>query len=196
VLGIDVDPVRPPYTLPNCHFKEMDASKPWKLDQMFDLIHMRMVGELPNGKRQLFDELFEHLNPGGWIEVTEWLVKFQSPNHSLDKFNLWNNAFRHGLRKLGSSPFWALGWKSIMQDKGCINVTERKYPVPVNPWAPGKRLQKQGAMMEENVSTFLEGATMPVFTGALGWTEEQVKALLGGLKREVADTNVHVFLTL
>ncbi|KAI0130247.1 hypothetical protein BJ170DRAFT_619313 [Xylariales sp. AK1849] len=196
VLGIDVDPVKPPFHLPNCSFEMMDASKPWTLDHTFDFVHMRMVGELANGKHASFNEIYEHLNPGGWVEITEWIVKFQSPNHSLDKFNLWNHNFHLGLRRFGSSPSWALGWRSVMQEKGCQHVTERKYAVPVNAWPPGKRLQKQGNMMAENVQTFIEGATMPVFTGALGWTQEDVQELVASLRKEVADTNVHAFLTL
>lgn len=196
VIGIDVDPVTPPYMLPNCRFEVVDASQPWSFDQTFDFIHMRMVGELPSGKHSLFETMYEHLMPGGWIEITEWLVKFQSPNHSLNLFNIWNKNFKRGLKKFGSSPAWALQWKAIMKNKGCLHITERRYPVPLNAWAPSKRLQKQGDMMAENVQTFLEGATMPVFTGALGWSHEQVQELLTGLKREIADTNVHGFLTL
>jgi hypothetical protein len=196
IVGIDVDPVKPPYMLPNCRFEVVDASQPWSFDHSFDFIHMRMVGELPNGKHKLFETMYEHLVPGGWIEITEWLVKFQSGNHSLNMFNIWNKNFKRGLKKFGSSPYWALQWKAIMQDKGCLHVTERRYPVPLNPWAPGKRLQKQGEMMAENVQTFLEGATMPVFTGALGWSHEQVQELLAALRREVEDTEVHGFLTL
>ncbi|KAK6193107.1 hypothetical protein LQW54_012786 [Pestalotiopsis sp. IQ-011] len=196
VLGVDVDPVKPPYMLPNCRFDLVDASQPWSFDQNFDFIHMRMVGELPNGKNKLFETMYEHLMPGGWIEITEWLVKFQSGNHSLNMFNIWNKNFKRGLKKFGSSPYWALGWKPIMQDKGCLHVTERRYPVPLNPWAPGKRLQKQGEMMAENVQTFLEGATMPIFTGALGWSHDQVQELLSALRKEVADTDVHGYLTL
>ncbi|KAI1846290.1 hypothetical protein JX265_010877 [Neoarthrinium moseri] len=187
VLGIDVDPVRAPYHLPNCRFEVSDASQPWNYGGTFDFIHMRMVGELPIGKQKLFDTIYDHLKPGGWVEITEWLIKFQSPNHSLDKFNVWNHAFKKGLRTFGTTPMYQLAWKPIMEAKGCNNVTERKYPVPINPWPPGKRLQKQGSMMAENVQTFLEGATLPVFTGALGWPENQVRELLAGLKREVAD---------
>ncbi|KAK9769831.1 hypothetical protein SCAR479_13484 [Seiridium cardinale] len=196
ILGIDVEPVRPPYLLPNCRFETIDASQPWSFDHTFDFIHMRMVGELPNGKHKLFETMWEHLMPGGWIEITEWIVKFQSPNHSLNMFNIWNKNFKRGLRKFGSSPNWALQWKAIMQDRGCLNVQERRHPVPLNPWPPGQRLQKQGQMMAENVQAFLEGATMPVFTGALGWTHDQVQELLAALRKEVVDTEVHGFLTL
>ncbi|KAK6079509.1 hypothetical protein SCUP234_05678 [Seiridium cupressi] len=196
ILGIDVEPVRPPYLLPNCRFETIDASQPWSFDHTFDFIHMRMVGELPNGKHKLFETMWEHLMPGGWIEITEWIVKFQSPNHSLNMFNIWNKNFKRGMRKFGSSPNWALQWKAIMQDRGCLNVQERRHPVPLNPWPPGQRLQRQGQMMAENVQTFLEGATMPVFTGALGWTHDQVQELLAALRKEVVDTEVHGFLTL
>lgn len=41
MLGIDVDPVKPPYMLPNCRFDLVDASQPWSFDQNFDFIHMR-----------------------------------------------------------------------------------------------------------------------------------------------------------
>lgn len=196
MLGIDVDPVRPPYNLPNCKFRVQDASEPWDFEETFDFIHVRMLGELPIGKAMLLDWMYDHLSPGGWIEITEWLVKFQSPNHSLHHFNTWNENFRRGLRTFGTTPEWSLMWRPFMEKKGAAHVVERKHPVPLNPWAPGKRLQRQGAMMAENVQTFLEGATMPIFTGALGWPAEKVQRLLASLRQEIEDVGVHGFLTL
>ncbi|KAI1839523.1 hypothetical protein JX266_014267 [Neoarthrinium moseri] len=94
VLGVDVDPVRASYHLPNCRFEVSDASQPWNYGGTFDFIHMRMGGELPIGKHKPFETIYEHLKPGVWVEITEWLIKFQSPKHSLDKFNIWNHAFK------------------------------------------------------------------------------------------------------
>lgn len=196
MLGIDVDPVRPPYNLPNCQFRVQDASEPWDSEETFDFIHVRMLGELPIGKTMMLDWMWDHLNPGGWIEITEWLVKFQSPNHTLRHFNTWNENFRRGLSTFGTSPEWSLMWRPAMEKKGAVHINERKHPVPLNPWAPGKRLQRQGAMMVENVQAFLEGATMPIFTGALGWSAEKVQRLLANLRDETEDVNVHGFIIL
>jgi trans-aconitate methyltransferase len=95
VIGIDLEPIRPPYKLPNCDFQTMDATEPWNFSEKFDLIHVRLVGELP-AVDHLFKSIYDSLNPGGWVECTEWYLRLQSPDHSADGTALlrWNSLLR------------------------------------------------------------------------------------------------------
>ncbi|POS77701.1 hypothetical protein DHEL01_v203906 [Diaporthe helianthi] len=42
VLGIDLEPVKPPYLVSNCHFQIRDATGDWDLNTTFDLVHARL----------------------------------------------------------------------------------------------------------------------------------------------------------
>jgi hypothetical protein len=75
----------------------MDVSQDWDLDTKFDLIHVRMLGDFAE-KEKLLQACFDHLNPGGWVELTEWIVDLQSPNRSLEgtAFKRWNELLAEG----------------------------------------------------------------------------------------------------
>ncbi|RFU24243.1 hypothetical protein B7463_g12096, partial [Scytalidium lignicola] len=195
VLGIDLEKVQPAYTVPNCRFQVMDVLEDWNLDTPFDFVHVRMLGDLSE-KGRLVQTIFDNLNPGGWVEFTEWIVLLQSPNHSFEgtAFHRWNQHLR--LRKLGSSLFYPTEYKALLQDAGFEGISETKNGAPTNACYPGKRLQKVGTMMTANWKAILEPLTMPVFTGALGWTPEQVKSLLLEVRNEIDDTRYHSFMTL
>lgn len=68
--------------------------------------------------------------------------------------------------------------------------------VPVNPWPPGKQLKKIGDMMLTNINIILEPISVPVFMGILGWSRDELDLLLTEVRKEVADTNMHAFMTL
>ncbi|GAW21702.1 hypothetical protein ANO14919_112260 [Xylariales sp. No.14919] len=196
VLGIDIDPVRRPFNLPNCKFQVVDFNKPWSYDFMFDFIHLRHLGGLP--KKDVVTSIYDNLSPGGWAEFTEWVVSIQSTRNSFieTSFYKWLRYWKLGLKKMGQTVYYPLQYKKLLTETGFKNVTERKYAVPVNPWPPGKQLQRIGTMMAMNINTILEPMSMPVFTEVLGWNPDAVQSLLAEVRREIADVDMHAYMTL
>ncbi|KAI3395543.1 hypothetical protein diail_1205 [Diaporthe ilicicola] len=214
VLGIDLEPVKPPYLVSNCHFQIRDATEDWDLSTTFDLIHARMLGDLPE-KERLVQSVYDNLNPGGWAEFTEWIVLLQSPNHSFENtsFHKWNQLMSRGkfppqtipsfansdfigLKDLGSSLFYPTQYKPLLEKVGFESITETKYGAPTNACYPGKKLQKIGNMMTQNWNTIIEPLTLSIFIDGLGWSADDVKKLLLNVKREIPDTRYHSFMTL
>ncbi|KAI1101772.1 S-adenosyl-L-methionine-dependent methyltransferase [Jackrogersella minutella] len=98
VLGIDLNPVPPPpFIVPNCHFAVADVYDEWKWGRSFDFIHVRSLGE-PADKLRLFKLLYDHLAPGGWVEMQEWILHAQSSDRSLEgtAFQKWNKLMAEG----------------------------------------------------------------------------------------------------
>ncbi|KAI0010235.1 S-adenosyl-L-methionine-dependent methyltransferase [Xylariaceae sp. FL0662B] len=195
VLGVDIDPVRPSFTLPNCCFQVHDFTK-WHPDQKFDFIHMRMIGGLPS--KEVFKSIYDSLNPGGWAEFTEWIVILQSSDHSLEGSSIlkWNRLLCQALEKLGISDLYPLEYKPRLQEQGFQEVHERKYAVPINTWPPGKKIKKVGAMMTSNFLTVIDALSAPLMTGTLGWSHRRLESLLNEVRKEVSDTRIHSFVTL
>lgn len=197
VLGIDIDPIKPTVNLPNYRFQVANFEDKWAYDAKFDFIHLRHLGDLPS--REVIASIYENLSPGGWAEFTEWVVSMQSTNNnSFVETSLykWLSYWKSGLKKDGRTVHYPLQYKSLLSEMGFRNVTERKYAVPVNPWPPGKQLQKIGDMMATNLNIILEPISMPVFMGILGWSRDQLDSLLHEVRKEIADTNLHAFMTL
>ncbi|KKY36152.1 putative methyltransferase domain-containing protein [Diaporthe ampelina] len=214
VLGIDLEPVKPPYLVSNCHFQIRDATEDWDLNTTFDFVHARMLGDLPE-KQRLVQAVYDNLNPGGWAEFTEWIVLLQSPNHSFENtsFHKWNKLMSRGkflpqavtsfansdfigLKDLGSSLYYPTQYKPLLEKAGFENITVTKYGAPTNACYPGKKLQKIGTMMTKNWSTIIEPLTLSVFIDGLGWSADDVKKFLLNVKREIPDTRYHSFMTL
>lgn len=100
-----------------------------------------------------------------------------------------------GLQRLGSSVFFPLQYKPVLEQAGFVQIEERKHASPNNACYPGKRLQRIGTLMAKMWLDVLEPISVPVF-GALGWTPSQLSALLKEVYKEVGDTKYHSYMTL
>ncbi|KAI1634786.1 S-adenosyl-L-methionine-dependent methyltransferase [Biscogniauxia mediterranea] len=196
VLGIDLERVHPEYELPNCRFQVFDFTERWMFGS-FDFIHLRMLGSLPSD--EVLNSIYDNLNPGGWAEFTEWIVILQSPDHSIDHtaFYKWNRYIQKGKTIcLIKSLYHAADYKNVLRKAGFVNITERKYAVPVNTWPPGKQLQRIGTMMTTNYMTIIEALSLPIFTEILGWSRQAFDSLLVDVKKDIGDPRIHSFMTL
>ncbi|KAI1108930.1 S-adenosyl-L-methionine-dependent methyltransferase [Nemania sp. NC0429] len=196
VLGVDVEPIKPPFGLPNCHFQVTNFEKRWSYDLKFDLIHLRHLGHLPS--QDALASVYENLSPGGWAEFTEWIVAIQSTQKSFTEtsFYKWWRYWRKGLKEIEQTVYYPLQYKRLLLDAGFKNVTERKYAVPVNAWAPGKQLQRIGSMMAMNINTIIEPLSVPIFVKVLGWSPDALQSLLAEVRAEIADVKMHAYMTL
>ncbi|KAK2738101.1 methyltransferase domain-containing protein [Colletotrichum kahawae] len=175
----------------------MDATADWNLNRQFDFIHVRMLGDVSE-KEQLIKSVYDHLNPGGWAEFTEWIAILQSPNRSLEgsAFHKWNLLLRQGLQNMGRSLHYPNHYQPILEKAGFERMKITKHAAPTNSCYPGKKCQRFGAMMTKNWNAIIEPLSVPVFTIGLGWTEPQVLALVKDVREEIGDTNYHSFMTL
>ncbi|KAF4502376.1 hypothetical protein FAGAP_1389 [Fusarium agapanthi] len=199
VLGVDIEPVHPPYTKSNCSFKTFDITHDWDIFNggNFDFIHVRQIGDIGD-KKKLIQSAFDNLRPGGWVEFTEWIAILQSPNHSLNgtEFRRWNDLMEQGMRNFGTTLKYPEKFKPFLQEAGFERVIETRHGAPTNACYPGKKLQRIGHLMTQNWLFILEPLTMPVFTQGLGWSPEQVKMFLADVKKEIGNTKYHSFMTL
>ncbi|KAK6850759.1 hypothetical protein PG987_000393 [Apiospora arundinis] len=199
IVGIDVDPVVPPFTLSNCSFETVDITKPWPFETKFDYIHARGVPDFPpNTREAVFDSMWDHLNPGGWIECTNWVMRLQSADRSTEgtRCQQWFRAIEKGVGAMGGSLHFPIEWQRLMTARGCRNVQVRKYPVPLNTWPPSERLQKIGSMMTENILSVVDTVTNTVLGGALRWSKEDCDTIISDFHKELPDPSYHPFIIL
>lgn len=199
MLGTDLSPIQPDYVPPNCRFEIDDVEDEWAFTYKFDYIHGRYL--LPFIKKDwahVFRSIYDALNPGGWVEFQETIIYFQAIDGTLEGTALqrWNALLLEGIRKLGRSATEALRCKSWMATAGFVNLGEKKFAVPMNPWAKGEDQKALGAMQMANNLEGVDGLTMAVFTRALGWEPARVEQLLVDVKRDMADRSIHAYLTM
>ncbi|KAK1676403.1 S-adenosyl-L-methionine-dependent methyltransferase, partial [Colletotrichum godetiae] len=78
VIGVDISPIQPPWVPTNCKFYFDDVEQPWTFAQEFDFIHIRHLEASIENWPVLYKQAFDHLIPGGFIEIKEFDITTRS----------------------------------------------------------------------------------------------------------------------
>ncbi|KAH8681994.1 methyltransferase domain-containing protein [Xylariales sp. PMI_506] len=195
VLGVDVSPIQPPFVPENCHFEVDDIEDEWVYPHKFDYIHARhMVGSVQEFPK-LLGQAYEHLVPGGTLELQDYFVKLGSADGSLEGTALqrWNLMLLDGVSRAGRSGLGAARYKGWMEAAGFADVQERRFVVPGNAWAKGRGNKTLGTWQMQNILDGLHGISIMLFTRLLGMAVDEVEALLEEVRRDLRNTDIHFY---
>lgn len=108
----------------------------------------------------------------------------------------WITTLTGAADKLGrdSNPGHKLaGW---VRDAGFKNVMHKRFKVPMGMWAKDPALKEIGGYNYAQASQGLEGLTMRLYTGVLGWKEEEIMTLLANVRRDLKNPRIHAMFNL
>ncbi|KAL1847596.1 ATPase [Paecilomyces lecythidis] len=134
IIGTDLSPIQPTWVPPNCRFYVDDVESDWTFppDQKFDFIHGRgMAGGIGNWSR-LYQQAYEHLAPGGWIEMQEYESEAHSDDGTLETTRFirnWQNMINEASTKAGKNFNEAPSQKQRLIDAGFVDVRDDIYKV-------------------------------------------------------------------
>ncbi|KAL1987757.1 hypothetical protein VTN96DRAFT_2597 [Rasamsonia emersonii] len=134
VIGIDLSPIQPSWVPPNCRFEVDDAESEWLFAQRgaFDFIHGRAMSGSIGDWQKLFNQAYDHLRPGGWLELQEYETQATSDDDTIDQavhLKLWQDKINEASQIFGK-PFMACtSHKQRMLDAGFVDVTQDTYKV-------------------------------------------------------------------
>lgn len=140
-----------------------------------------------------------NLHPNGHAEFQDFNLLYYSedgsltPSHALHQ---WISTLCAAASSLNRDPNPGSQLQGWVRDAGFVNVVHKRYRVPIGPWARDATLKEVGGWNLRQVLNGLEGLSMRLYTGVLGWGEEDVRALLGRVRRELADPRVHALFDL
>jgi SAM-dependent methyltransferase len=138
VTGTDLSPIQPSWVPPNLRFVVDDAESPWLYspNRPFDFIHARDLGGAIADWPRLIRQSYEHLRPGGWIELQEFEVMLKSDDDSirlapalcefLDRLTLASEAFHRPMNI-------AEGHRQRLVEAGFEDVRDEVYKVRPSP---------------------------------------------------------------
>ncbi|KAF6804185.1 methyltransferase [Colletotrichum sojae] len=193
VFGIDLSPMQPGWVPPNVKFEIDDVESPW-IDRKYDFIYCRyMTGAIKDWPK-LVQNIYDHLNPGGWVEFYDVDPDFYSPDgtytekHATHK---WVTTLLDTMDSLGQTCRVGTKFEGWVKDAGFQNVQHQKYLVPLGPWAKDPYYQEIGLMNLAQTLEGLDGFTMRIFCGVLGWTKTEAEVLLVEVRNELK--KLHTF---
>ncbi|RPA95921.1 S-adenosyl-L-methionine-dependent methyltransferase [Choiromyces venosus 120613-1] len=204
VIATDLSPIQPKWVPPNLRFEIDDAEDSWTWQkESFDYIHVRgLLGAIKDWPR-LLKQAYDHLRPGGWLEVVEHDYSLQSDDNTYPEdcaIRRWFNLLNEAAGKAGRVVSNIQSIKDDFRTVGFENVGETRHKVPWGPWPKERRKKEQGAWVLMITESGFESFGMALMTRTLGMENIEVSKLCEEAFAELKTKkyhlyNIHYFLT-
>ncbi|KAL9566508.1 hypothetical protein ACKAV7_009423 [Fusarium commune] len=182
--GMDLSPIQPDWVPENAIFvvDDIEHEAGWTYgDETFDYIHIRHTVHSIKDRELLWERIWKHLKPGGYVEIQEFNYIAACDDDSCDGPYAWRdycNYLHEGMLALGTDLHGINHVGHELQETGFENITTKCYKCPVGPWAKKKRLQECGHVLRDVVMLSLHGLSRKPLRDGLGWTLIQIEMFL------------------
>lgn len=105
-----------------------------------------------------FARIFEHLVPGGWVELSEQEQDGRSDDGSLEGSALrkWFDIYISLAPKAGLKFVTDVQLKEMLKEAGFVDVSVTTLKMPWGPWAKGRRMKELGLIANAVTETSFE----------------------------------------
>ncbi|KAI5778079.1 S-adenosyl-L-methionine-dependent methyltransferase [Geopyxis carbonaria] len=197
VTGVDLSPIQPCWTFPNCAFEVDDVELEWTYPpNRFDLIYCRSMSQSIREWPELMKSFFRHTKPGGYTEFCEIRNHIQSDDDSLkpdsalaEFFDKW----RQAAEKANVPTLEDTDFVRLLKEAGFVDITVRVSKQPTNPWPKDKVLKQAGRYMMVNTESAFVAYGMAVLTRWLGMSEAEVHDLCERARRDSCNPDIHAY---
>jgi len=199
VIGTDFSPIQPGWVPPNLEFVIDDAEAEWT-GHKYDYVHIRMLAGSIMDWDRLLAQAFAHLNPGGWIELTEFEVWMYSYNDSLEldgpNIMKWQASLSDASQMIGKSFAVAVHLREWVEKAGFENIREDVRKVPCGPWPRDRRLKEIGLYQQQNMLDAASSYGQAHFTRVLGWSADEYAVFSATVRNELRNSKLHLYSNL
>ncbi|PHH74341.1 hypothetical protein CDD83_4581 [Cordyceps sp. RAO-2017] len=196
VTGVDLSPIQPSFVPPNVSFYIDDIEDDWTFTYKFDLVYARMLTASISDWPRFFQQSFENLNPGGWIEILDVHLQLKSDDGTIPEncaVAKWGDYMLEAAAKLNRPLDSMTFYKQQLEAVGFSNVTQNLYKWPTNSWPKDPKFKELGMWTYENLGNGASGLSMALFTRALGWKSEEVEVFLVNVRKQMRDRSIHAY---
>ncbi|KAG5947573.1 hypothetical protein E4U60_002920 [Claviceps pazoutovae] len=196
VTGTDISAIQQVHSLPNLNFVLHDFEKdawPTQCSRDYDYIHLRHTLICFDSTPAVLRRAFELLRPGGWIEFYEPNMTFvrmdKSPLEGT-AYAKWASLIVQVARRGGRDLTKTVHYAAWLREAGFVNVTEKRFGLPMNAWPKDERLKQIGRLSLKNELALVDSLG-PALRKAVH-DEEEAHAIEEGAKSDLQDPNMHV----
>jgi len=182
---------------PNCHFEIDDVENEWLWPKnSFDFIHARDFLLSIRDWPKLVAQCFEHVKPGGYVELQSIYPLAQCDDGSTPESNGLIQFARLALEassNMGTPLDACIHYAKYLRDAGFEGVTERRFKQPSGPWAKDMKMRLIGAFETQNLLQGVSAFSLRMFGRGLGWTREQTEVYLTTFRKDLMDLRYHTY---
>ena len=80
----------------------------------------------------------------------------------------------------------------MLESAGFVDVVERKFALPGNPWPKGDNKKMLGLMQMINISDGLHGFSIHALT-KMGMKVEEIEELIVDVRNDLSNRNIHFY---
>ncbi|KAG9248500.1 S-adenosyl-L-methionine-dependent methyltransferase [Calycina marina] len=196
VIGTDLSLIQPRRaTVPNCEFIREDSEDPWIFPHKFDYIHARAILSCFNDTAAVFQQAFDNLNEGGWIEIQDGLGFITGQDESFEGTALqrWSGLVIDGFAKLGRDLYKSLHYREWLEAAGFTDILELRIPVPCNSWPKDPKFKQVGKWLLLDLHHGMDGIGSKVLPAA-GLTPEEIVLLTTQARKDLTNRSIHAFI--
>lgn len=111
--------------------------------ESFHLINSRLLAEGINKERwgPYVRELRSLLVPGGWLQMLELRMLFQSSNNSIpdnSPLRQWSECYDRAMTMMNKEPRIGSRLQALMVEQGFETVQSNTFDLPIGNWNPGE----------------------------------------------------------
>ncbi|KAK1495787.1 methyltransferase [Colletotrichum abscissum] len=190
VLGIDLSPIQPEWVPPNVKFEIDDVESPWVGNRKYDFVMCRYMVASIKDWPGLIKNIFDHLNPGGWVEFQDVNTQFYSDDNTFSQDSAtarWMAGFARACKGMGRDTGVAPTLASLLRQGGFPSETvhARRVKAPLGPWARDQFYKDLGMMNLILTIDGLEALSLKLFSELLGRTQEEILVETAAVRREL-----------
>ncbi|KAJ5642917.1 uncharacterized protein N7484_005424 [Penicillium longicatenatum] len=164
---------------PNAAVRGVDLFPPskWTWREKFDLIHLRIMASAftPAETEQLMKQVYDCLEPGGWIEQMEIHPTIYCDDDSIPHDNVLFDIgprFDAAANKSGKPMDLIKTMRASIEKAGFVDVHEKNVKWPIGPWPKDKTLKE---------------------LGPTPWSPEEVQVYNARMRKELLNPRHHAY---
>ncbi|KAI5464883.1 S-adenosyl-L-methionine-dependent methyltransferase [Mariannaea sp. PMI_226] len=191
--GMDLSPIQPDWVPENVLFvvDDIEHEAGWTYpENKFDYIHIRHTVHSIRNRPQLWERVFRHLKPGGYVEVQEFQYVAACDDDSCDGPYALRDFLRYlqeGMAALGPNLHGILFVEEELKAAGFQGLKRVNLKCPIGPWAKKPRLLQCGHVLRDVILWGLNGLARKPFRDGLKWTLVQIEMFLVEVRKALCE---------
>lgn len=144
----------------------------------FDYIHTRVLLGCFEDFRDVIRKSFHYLKPGGYMESQEIMSTPYCDDGTMPAdwpFVEWSKQLDDAVMAADRPLRIANKLKRWYTQAGFVDVQEKIFKLPLNPWPRDPHLKYIGKMNQDNLLAALGALSMAPFSRMLSWTQEEIE---------------------